>query len=176
MSSGIKDARVLAAFAQGVQRPYMLGVEQRLSEAGTSLERLTGGAAGWARLNHASVSTTNDFTTTSSSAVDVTDLTLGITTYGGSLLLIAVAEMFYVDTTAAATGEFGFSVDGGSDVFVWQHDVVGSDNDTYGLAAIRLVSVPAGRHVIKGRAKTSAGTLNLVAGTAYPIQMLAVEL
>lgn len=173
----LADARVLSVFAQGLARPYMLGVEQRLTEAGTQLGRVTGGAAGLARLNHTYTTKTNDFTTTSSSAVDVTGLSLEFTTYGGSILVIASAEVFYVNVASGgATGEFGFSLDGGSDVWVWQHEVGGADNDTYGLAAIRLFSAAAGRHAIKARARTNAGTLRLYAAATYPSFLMAVEL
>lgn len=173
--SGLADARVLAAFAQGLARPYMLGVEQRLTEAGSQLGRVTGGAAGLARLNHAYVRTTTGFSTTSSTAVDVTGLSLDFTTYGGTLLLIATGEWFYVDASAGATGEFGFSIDGGADEWVWLHDT-STDTDTYGLAAIRAFSAAPGRHSIKGRAKVGGGTLNVSAGSDWPLFMMAVEL
>lgn len=173
----LADARVLSAFAQGLARPYMLGVEQRLTDAGTSLERLTGGAAGWARLNHAVVTTANTFSTTSSSAVDVTGLSLDFRSYGGRLLLLAWAQDFYCDTTSGATAEVGFSVDGGAERWVWQHTVAGTaENDTFGLAAITAVSAASGRHVIKVRARTNAGTLNIRAGSDWPMLLMAVEL
>lgn len=174
--SGLQDSRVLSVFAQGLARPYMLGVEQRLTEAGSQLGRVTGGAAGLARLNHAYTTKTSDFSTSSTSAVDVPGLALEFTTYGGDLLLIATAEDFYVDTSVAATGEVGFGVDGGADVWVWQHSVVSAENDTYGLCGIRLFRVAAGRHAIKLRAKTNAGTVWIRANTSYPSFLMAVEL
>lgn len=175
--SGLADSRVLSAFAQGLARPYMLGVEQRLTEAGSQLGRVTGGAAGLARLNHTYVNKTGNFSTTSATAVDVTGLSLEFTTYGGNILLIASAETFYVDVASVgATGEFGFCIDDSSDVWVWQHEVFTTAADTYGLAAIRAFSAAAGRHTIKARAKTNAGTLRMYASASYPSFLMAVEL
>lgn len=175
--SGLQDGRVLQAFLQGVQRAYMLSVEQRLTGSNEITSRLTGSSSGLARLNHVSVTKTSDFSTTSSTAVDVTGLALDIETYGGDLLVIASAQVFYVSIgSGGATGEFGFSVDGGPDQWVWQHEVATTDNDGYGLSAVRLFSVSPGGHRIKGRAKTNAGTLRLYAGTTYPSFMVAIEI
>lgn len=176
MSSGLQDARVLSAFLNGIARPYMLGVEQRLTEAGTQLGRVTGGAEGKARLSHAYVETANTFSTTSSTAVEVTDLFLEFTTYGGRLLVAGWARDFYVSTTSAATGQVGFSVDG-IERWAWMHAVTGTaENDTFGLAALAVFTVPAGRHAIKLIAKTNVGTLKIRAGDTWPAWMMAVEL
>jgi len=173
--SGIQDARVLSAFAQGIQRIYMMGVEQRLSTAFNGINRVTGSSSGLARLNHSYIRKATSFSTTSSTAVDVTGLQLDFTTYGGSLLLIATCEMFYVNASAGATGEFGFSIDGAADEWVWQHDTA-TDNDIYGLSAIRAFPVVSGRHTIKCRAKVGGGTLNISAGSTWPIFFMAVEI
>lgn len=153
----------------------MMGVEQRLTSATDAASRLTGSSSGLARINHSYIRKTSGFSTTSSTAVDVTGLSLTFRTYGGSLLLIATCEMFYINASTGATGEFGFSVDGGPDEWVWLHDT-STDNDIYGLSAIRAYPVAAGTHIIKCRAKAGGGTLNISAGSTWPIFFMAAEI
>lgn len=173
--SGIADARVLAAFNQGIQRAYMLGVEQRLTQAVNNSS--TSASSG--RLNHEFVTYTSTFSTTSSTSVDVTGMSLSITTTGGSLLVLASAQMFYVTAGASGgSGEFGFVIDGGAAEWVWIHDVVANTNrNVYGLAAIRAFDVAAGTHTVKGVARSQYNeTLVVKAGSDWPMFLMAVEL
>lgn len=170
--SGLQDARVLSAFTQGIQRAYMLGVEQRL----TSALNATGTLSSAGRLNHAFTTSASSFSTSSSTAVDVTGMSVTLSTTGGTLLVLASAQMFYCNASAAGTGEFGFSVDGGATEWVWLHDVAAAENDVYGLAAIRAFTVAAGSHTVKGRARSAGGSLNIQAGSDWPLFMMAVEL
>ena len=170
MSSGLRDARVLQAFTQGVQRIYMLGVEQRL----TSLDSASSSDA--TALNYTYVEKTSGFSTTSSTAVDVTGLSVTITTTGRPVLVAAVSQAFYVSHTGQATGSFGLSFDG-TDTWCWDHETQGNSYRTItGLGVVHLFTASAGTHTIKARAKTNAGTLELDGGSTYPAQLIAVEL
>lgn len=174
--SGIADARVLAAFTQGIQRAYMLGVEQRLTQAVNSAS--TGASSG--RLNHEFVTYASTFSTTSSTEVDVTGMSLNITTTGGALLVLASAQIFRVTVGASGgSGEFGFVVNGGAAEWVWIHDVPAANTNpgSYGLAAIRAFDVAAGTHTVKGVARSQySQTLSIQAGSDWPMFLMAVEL
>ena len=175
--SGMQDSRVLSAFLQGIQRAYMISVEQRISSSSAAISRLSGGSSGGsARLNHKIASSTSSFSTTSSTAVDVTNLTFNFKTYGGDILLFGWAQDFYCNTTAQCTAEVGFDV-AGTQQWSWQHAVAGTaENDTFGLSALALFSRPAGTHTTKLIARTNAGTLNIRAGSDWPMFLLAVEI
>lgn len=172
--SGLRDSRVLAAFTAGIQRSYMISLEQRVSSALDLVSAETGGLVG--RLNHTFTSSTSSFSTSSTTAVNVTGMSVTLTTTGGTLLVFAAGEMFYLNTSTGGSGEFGFSVDGGAVNWVWMHDVAGSDNDVYGLAAIRAYTVSAGSHTVQAKAKVSSGTLNISAGSDWPRFMMAIEI
>lgn len=166
--SGLQDARVLSAFREAGQRLYMLGVEQRLTNLNTI-------ASGTSLLNHAYVSKTTSFTTTSNTAVDVTGLTINITTNGGRLLCLINGEDFYVSYSGSATGQAGIDVDGTTQ-WVWQHGTTTNYSDTYGLIGARLFEVAAGTHTVKVVGKTNNGTLNFSAGSTYPLFLVAIEI
>lgn len=167
--SGLRDARVLSAFTQGIQRSYMLGVEQRLSALGDA-EPVS------SELNYAYIEKTSNFNTTSSTAVDVTGLSVTIVTSGNPVLVMVSSQALYVSHTTAATGSFGISFDG-TDTWCWDHETQGNTSRTItGLGVIHLFEAAAGSHTIQGRAKTNAGTIEIDGGATYPMQLIAVEL
>lgn len=170
MSSNLTDSRVLQSFLTGIARQYMISVEQRL----TGLERAPV-ASSDAFLNHAYVSKTTSFTTTSNTAVDVTGLSVTITTTGGNLLCLLNGQDFYVSNSGGATGQAAIDVDG-TTKWVWLHGAVASYQDTYGLVGIHLFQVAAGTHTVKAVGKTNGGTLYFSASSTAPLFLAAIEI
>lgn len=171
MSSGLRDARVLQAFMQGVQRAYMLGVEQRITGTSSDVDDIVSGDTK-VPVPYVYAESLNDFSTTSSTYVDVTDLSVNVVMTGRPILALACTSAFYVSSTTAATGAMVLNFNG-TDHQVWEHETAGNTYRTiYGLAAMRILTAPAGTYTLKAMAKTNAGTLRIDATS----QLIAIYL
>lgn len=173
--SGLQDARVLAAFTQGVQRPYMLGVEQRLTSLG-SLEAALEDARQTGLGTFQSGS--GQFTTTSTTYVDTS---LAVTTTlkkQMNVLVLFSWDDFWIDgTVTEAFGYLGISVNGEAEKVVASTYRGSSVYNTYGAAASALyLSLVPGVYNFNLRAKTTDGTLKLGAASGNKIMMAAIQL
>jgi len=143
----------------------MISVEQRLT-----------GLASANAINLVSASRSSNFSTTSTTAVDVTGLSVTITTSGRPVMVIVSAQDFYVSATGSAVGELGISFDG-VDTWIWQHETPGNTyRNVSGIFSARVYNVFAGTYIIKARMKTNAGTARIDASSTAPAQFLAYEL
>jgi hypothetical protein len=119
--------------------------------------------------NNFSVSSSSgSFSTGSSTFVDVTNLTVTITTRGRPVLLFLISDgpsVGYTENTSTNTGELRFLKDGSQICDTFIQNAKGSNSYFY-------ADLPtAGSHTYKIQAKTTGGTMYF-----YSTQLLAIEL
>jgi hypothetical protein len=178
--SGLEDTRVLSAFQQGIQRPYMIGVEQRLGNIAEGIDTLSTRVDAL-ELRYMVVDTTGSFTTTSTTYVD-TGISATIRTYDARPVVVWFSvDDFWISSTVISTAYLAISVDGGTDYPVSMTYKAATTSNTYGAAgsAVFLGSffgTEEKTRTFKLRAKTSAGTLYVGAGSSNKISFVAVQL
>lgn len=96
-------------------------------------------------------------TTTSASSVDISDLSINITTTGGPVLIILTVTCSHSSSGALAT--LAVNVDGGADVGLAQISAPGANYYMEPHSIIVYGGLSAGAHTLKGRWSTSGGTL-----------------
>lgn len=109
---------------------------------------------------------TSNFTTTSTSATDVTWATLTVTTYGGGYDLHFRGA---IGSSSAATVNFYIVIDGGTATEIARHTFSASEIKTIPIV-YHGIALSAASHTIKIQAAVSAGTLTIYgsSGSAQP--------
>lgn len=149
--------------------------------ANTVLQSLTNGKFKWATIVTAmlaanaitqvgsAIGSSSDPTTTSTSFVDLTDMSVTLTTTGGDLIAILV-DTTSNNTTGQVTYQ-GLKLDSGSDVSIqYQHTATANYSGTIVSIAL-FTSVSAASHTVKGRWRVLGGT-----GTAAGTQRILIVL
>jgi hypothetical protein len=191
----VKDQRVTSVFGGTNQRPYMEGVEQRLSAAQDGVASAASAAAEAAAsvtaleailaalaLNYDYADTTNDFVTSSSSFSVVTEnLTTTLTTTGGDVLVILAGGAIYNSSNTEETF-VALAVDGGTNVVVtyYRRNASSStyeDNTEVPLAGMYLFTgLAAGEHTFKVLFRTSSGGTAAINASGVRVSALALEM
>ena len=176
--SGLQDARVLSAFQQGIQRPYMIDVEQRLSDSASDIDALSTRADSLA-LMYATTNATGSFSTTSTTYVD-TGINATITTYDNRPVIVWFSvDDFWISSATVSTAYLAISVDGGTDYPVSMTYKASTTSNTYGAsgAAVFLnLGIETAVRQFKLRVKTSDGTVYVGAGSSNKMSLVAIQL
>lgn len=173
--SGLQDGRVLQAFQQGVQRSYMVGVEQRLTDL-TALEEL------FTEANQKGKGTfqagSGQFTTTSTSYVDTSlAVTVNLEIQMNVLVLFSWDDFWIDGSVTEAFGYLGISLNGATEKVITSTYRGSSVYNTYGASASALyLNLIPGIYNFNLRAKTTAGTLKLGTASGNKIMMAAILL
>lgn len=151
--------------------------------ASTVLTSLANGKSGWATIITAmlaanavtqtalAIGSTGSPTTTSTSPVDLTDMTATLTTVGGQLLCLAVVVSS--NGTAGSFNEFQFVLDGSSSAGKISQKFTAANDWHVGVIATRYTGVSAASHTVKVQWNATTGT-----ATAQGVQryLIVVEL
>lgn len=164
--SGLQDTRVLSAFQQAVQRPYMIGVEERLSDMGVGLDKVLAEYR-----PNASITSYIGFqaTTTSTSYVDSgVETTLTINTEQSRNILVSVcfADCWISTTNTTASGSVGITSNDSAERVVGIVYKLGSGGFTYNFSAFTVfLNTAPGTYKYKVRFKSSNASDTFVLGT-----------
>lgn len=113
----------------------------------------------------------SDPATSSTSYVDMTDMSVTLTTKGGDLLVLLQSD--YSNNTTPSTNSFALALDGAAEVAETTMQTLSSGAPQNAFTFHRFTGVSAASHTIKGRNKVSAGTLTL-SGTRRRMLVLEV--
>lgn len=140
--------------------------------ANTVLQSLTNGKSKWATIITAMLAanavsqvgsatgSASSPTTTSTSKVDMTDMSVALTTTGGDLF--ALLMVTHENNTAGAFNEVGFNLDGGSDgTETAVKFTAANDRDTT-VVWRYFTGVSVASHTVKGRWNVTGGTGTLI--------------
>lgn len=164
--SGLEDTRVLSAFQQAVQRPYMIGVEQRLSDMGANLNKVFSEYR-----QNASITSYIQFqaSTTSTTYVDSgVEITLTIDTEESRNVLVSVcfADCWISTTNTTASGSVGITSNDSTERVVGLVYKLGSGGFTYNFSAFTVyLNMAPGTYKYKVRFKSSTASDTFVLGT-----------
>lgn len=119
------------------------------------------------------VGTSTDFNTTSTSYVDITGMSLSITTVGGNLLVVVTGRLS--TTNYPYESSLAVNIDG------TDYDVCGGNlmdaSTTFGVyvCAVRRLAVTSGAHTVKLRLKIAGGGATATFGGGVRRRLTVVE-
>ncbi len=100
------------------------------------------------------VGSSTDFTTTSTSYVDITGMSVSITTVGGNLLVVVMGHLY--TTNISYDAPLAINIDG-TDYDAAGSYVLNTTSYAVHVCAFRRFVVSAGAHTVKLRLRTSGG-------------------